>query len=320
MTLDEALIKAGVKYRKDLLMAPLLALAKALPYFNLRTGIQGKVVAGTLETEGEFIPYKTAKNPTDGTTIKPREWETFLGDLLKEFDPHVILGTLYTEATATKPDEFEIARKIAVRVMERAGESFYRNLFTAARDAAGTTTAKLFNGFSTVLVSEITATNVSSAKGNYVDLTSDESNDIEESNIGDVLRLLWEEKLDESLKDRKILLYCPPKIVDLYKRWYQMEFGSVPWNAGYEQKTLFCSDGQCTFVPLSCMNTTPYLYFTVRENMLIGVDQQSDTERLEIRRCDNPKLVQMYAKTYFGTGIDTVMKELFFATKYTYAS
>jgi hypothetical protein len=99
-----------------------------------------------------------------------------------------------------------------------------------------------------------------------------------------------------------------------------MEFGSTPWNAGYEQKTLFCSDGQCTFVPLSCMNTKSFMYFTVRENMMIGVDQQSDTETLEIRRCDNPKLVQLYAKTYFGTGIDSLMKELFCAVKFEYPS
>jgi hypothetical protein len=318
MTLEQALIGAGTKYSKDLLTAPLLALSKALPYFNLRTGVQGKIVAGTLETEGEFIPYKTAKNPTDGTNVKPREWETFLGDLLKEFDPHVILGTLYTEKTATKPDQFEIARKIAIRVMERAGEALYRNLFTAVRDPAGTATAKLFNGFSTILAKEITAGNADVAKGNYVDLSTDSANDIDDTNVGDILRDLWEEKLDENLRDQKVLLYCPHKLVNLYKRWYQMEHGSAPWNAGYEQKSLVCSDGQCVFVPLSCMNTTQYIYFTVRENMMIGVDQQSDTERLEIRRCDNPKLVQMYAKTYFGTGIDTVMKQRFFAAKYNF--
>ncbi|MDR2773226.1 MAG: hypothetical protein LBC19_00535 [Tannerella sp.] len=318
MDISASLIAAGTKYQKDLLTAPLLALSRFLPFFNLRTGVQGKVVGGTLETVGEFIPYVTAKNPTDGTTIRPREWETFLGDLLKEFDPHAVLGTLYTETTSTKPDQFEIARKIAMRVMEKAGESLYRNLFTAVRNASGTSTSTLFNGFSTIVASEITATNISVANGNYVNLTLDTDNDITEANVGDVLRTLWEENLDEILKDREVLLYCPPKIVDLYKRWYQMEFGNVPWNAEYDQKILFCSDGQCKFVPLSCMNTQSFMYFTVRENMLIGVDQQSDTESLEIRRCDNPKLIQLWAKTYFGTGIDTLMKELFCAVKFAY--
>lgn len=316
MNIEQPLITAGIKYRKDLLTAPLLALSSVLPYFNLRTGIQGKVIGGQLETSGEFIPYKTAKNPTDNTTIKPREWETFSGDLLKEFDPNAVLGTLYTEKTATEADKFEIARKIAVRVMEKAGEGLYNNLFTAVRNAAGTTGADLFNGFSTLFAGYVASGAASSADGNYFDRSA---TTIDSTNCGDVLREIWEDNLDELLKNRKVILYCPPKLVNLYKRWYQADFGGVPWNGGYEQKELYCADGKCVFAPMSCMSGQDYIFFTVRENMMIGVDQQSDTETLEIRRCDNPKLVQMYAKTYFGTGIDTIVKEIFCGIKVNFS-
>jgi len=312
MTIEEALIKAGIKYKKDLLAAPLLALSRILPYFNLRSGIQGKEIGGQLETSGEFIPYKTAKNPTDDVKITPREWETFLGDLLKEFDPHAVLGTLYTEKTSKPADTMEIARKVAIRVMQQAGNNFYKNLFVAKRNAAGTTTKDLFNGFSTVFAAALTAGDASAAKGNFVDASGTVIN---ENNVGDVLRTLWEDSLDENLKDQKVLLYCSPRLVNIYKRWYQMEFGSTPWNQGYEQRTLISSDDKCVFVPMSCMNGQDYIYFSIRENMMIGVDQMSDTETLEIRRPDNPKLVQMYAKTYFGTGFDTIIKELFCGVK-----
>jgi hypothetical protein len=312
MTLDNALIAAGTKYQKELLTAPLLALSPILPHFNLRTGVQGKVVGGQLETTGEFIPYKTAKNPTDGTTIVAREWETYLGDMLKEFDPHVVLGTLYTERTASKPNEMEIARMVAMRVMEQAGKGLYNTLFTAVRNAAGTTGADLYNGFSTIFAAAVSGGQASAAKGNYIDASA---TPIDDTNCGDVLREIWEGGLDELLKENNVRLYCAPALLNAYKRWFQVEFGHVPWNSGYERRELFCSDGRCEFVPLSNMSGQDYIYFTVRENMMIGVDQESDTETLEIRRCDNPKLVQMYAKTYFGTGIDTLIKELFCGVK-----
>lgn len=316
MTIEQALIDAGIKYRKDLLTAPLLALARILPFFNLRTGIQGKVIGGQLEVPGEFIPYKTVKNATDGSTIKPQEWETFLGDMVKEFDPHAVLGTLYTEATGKKADTMEIARKVALRVMEQTGYNLYKNLFVAERNPVGTTTKDLFNGFSTVFAAAVTAGKASAAKGNYVDATS---NPIDENNAGDILRELWDESLDELLKDRKVLLYCPPRLVSMYQLWYQASFGNVPWNEQYKQKFLHCSDERCTFVPLSCMSGQDYMFFSVKENMMIGVDQMSDIEKLEIRRPDNPKLVQMYAKSYFGTGFDTLIKELFCGIKIDFA-
>lgn len=315
MTIEEALIKAGTKYRKDILTAPLLALSSVMPYFTVRSGIQGKVVSGALEAKAEFIPYKKAKNPTEDIKLTPREWETYLGDLLVEFDPHEVLGTLYTEKTALRPDQMEIARKVAIRIMEQAGEALYRNLFVAKRNVAGTKTKDLFNGFSTNFAAALTEGSVSDTKGNYIDTTSSV---IDVNNVGDVLRVIWEDKLNEHLTEQKVLLYCTPKLVNLYKQWYQNEFGAVAWNTGYERKELHCADGKCVFVPMSCMSGQEYVYFSTRENMLIGVDQMSDTEKLEIRRADNPKLTQMWAKTYFGTGFETVIPEYLCGVKVKY--
>jgi hypothetical protein len=42
--------------------------------------------------------------------------------------------------------------------------------------------------------------------------------------------------------------------------------------------------------------------------MKVGVDQESDKETVEIRRPDNPKLVQFFMMAYFGVGFETLDK------------
>jgi hypothetical protein len=67
------------------------------------------------------------------------------------------------------------------------------------------------------------------------------------------------------------------------------------------------------------MEGTDYLQFSVKENVKVGVDQESDKENVEIRRPDNPKMVQFFMMAYFGVGYETMAKEYFTAVKYTTA-
>jgi hypothetical protein len=59
------------------------------------------------------------------------------------------------------------------------------------------------------------------------------------------------------------------------------------------------------------------MHFSIRENMNLGFDQESDVEELRIRECDNPKLVQFFMKAYFGVGFETVQKEYMCSVKFT---
>lgn len=312
LTIHEDLVKAGTKYRKELLVMPTLAFDDMLPHMILRTGIQGKEVGGSMDVDAELRPYRTAKGATGGPTITPFEWEVFLGDTVKEFDPHAILGTLYTERTAKRPDQMQIAYMVAKRMAEKVGEALRAAMFVAERDAEGETTKDLFNGFSTLTAAGVTAGTISAVKKNYTDLSATA---ITGANAGDLLLEKWR-ALPTILKSKKTKLYLPVSILEMYEDWYKIDNGNKPWNDDSKNLFLEGSHKLCEFVPLDNMEGQDYMFFSHRENFMIGVDQVSDKETVEIRRCDNPKLVQFFMKAHFGTGFDTIDHRFFHAVKF----
>lgn len=310
INIAQELINAGTRYKKELLAMPVAVLQELLPQMTLRTGVQGKIVGGLLTTNAELRPYRTAKDADGEVTVTPYEWETYLGDLVKEFDPHAILGSLYTELTSKGVKEYEFVRRVALEMSKKVGEKLYDNLFTAVRNPAGNFTADLFSGFETLIANGITAATISEAAGNYMDLTASA---LSEANVGDVLKASWR-NLDRIFKKERVKLYIPETILDIYEDWYQNEYSTQPWNSGIEQKFLVGSRGRCELVPLNPMSGN-YMIFTTKENLNVGVDQQSDHETVRIRECDNPKLVQFFMKAYFGVGFETIQKEYFTAAK-----
>ncbi len=312
MDINQKLIDAGKKYNKTLLVAPMASFEEVRPYFNIMTGIQGTIIAGTLANNSQFRPYRTAKDVTDTSSITPREMTNYKADLVEEFDPSIVLGTLYTEKTGTKADQYDIAGKIAILIAARAGEKLLASIFTAVRNPAGNTSAELYNGFDKLVDLAIADSTVSVAKKNYVDISA---TPFTVQNVGDLLKAQYK-ALDRELK-KKCKLYIPVSIREMYEEWFQQEFGHVPWNEGMEQRYLIGTKKQCELVDLNEMEEGKYLYFTQKENMCFLFDMENDKEKVEIRRVDNPKVVQMFMITFFGVGIDTVEKEFFKAVKYS---
>ena len=101
---------------------PVAILARLLKEMNIRTGIQGKDCGWYFKlTDAGLRPYKTAKDASDDIAVTPYEWETFLGDVVKEFDPHAILGTLYTELTSKGVKENDFAKRVALEMAKKIG-------------------------------------------------------------------------------------------------------------------------------------------------------------------------------------------------------
>ena len=52
---DEQLAKSAIRYRKELLMMPVLALGTTLKHMNQRPGVRGKEVVGELSGDIELV-------------------------------------------------------------------------------------------------------------------------------------------------------------------------------------------------------------------------------------------------------------------------
>ncbi len=310
----QALKAAGTKYRKDLLAMPLALLQPVLAHMTMRTNVRGKEVVGEISEGAEIRPYRSAKDAVEGIPeVTLRELETFLGDVVREFDPNMLLGTLFTDRVATPLTDREIARKMAFLMAQSVSNKFYKAIWSAKRNASGSTTMDLFDGFATIIDNEITDRNITSDKGNFADLGS-----VNEANVGDKLMEAYNDAVSEELQsESRIKLFVPRSIYNQYNKWYLAEFGSVAYNKEFKKTFLEGTDDTVELVPMTGLKDTGKIIFTVRNNMLVGCDQMSDMEQVEIRRPDNPKALQFFMMLYFGVQLESISPQRLLVGQFT---
>ena len=140
---DEQLAKSAVRYRKELLMMPVLALGTTLQHMTQRPGVRGKEVVGELSGDIELGPYDEGREDTDGVSINPRTLETFLGSVVKKFSPNsvwqTIYGNLITKGEALK--NVDIARQVLAFLTAKMGGNLNASIWNAKRNDSGTKTS-----------------------------------------------------------------------------------------------------------------------------------------------------------------------------------
>ena len=312
-----ALKQAGTIYRRDLLAMPLAQLQPVLAHMTMRPNVRGKEIVGEISEGAEIRPYRSTKDAVEGLPpIALRELETYLGDVVREFDPNMLLGTIFTDRVATPLTEREIARKMAFLMAQSVSNKFYKAVWTAKRNPTGQTTMDLFDGFSTIIGKEITAGSIADAKGNFADLGL-----INEANVGDKLLEAYNDAVSEELQNEgNIKLFVPRTIYNQYNKWYLAEFGSVAYNKEFKKTYLEGTDDTVELVPMNGLKGTGQLLFTLRRNMLVGCDQMGDMERVEIRRPDNPKALQFFMMLYFGVQLESISPQRLLVGQFTTTS
>ncbi|WP_300828731.1 hypothetical protein [uncultured Rikenella sp.] len=293
---------------------PLALLQPVLAHMTMRANVRGKEVVGEISEGAEIRPYRSAKDAVEGIPeVTLRELETFLGDVVREFDPNMLLGTLFTDRVATPLTDREIARKMAFLMAQSVSNKFYKAIWSANRNASGSTTMDLFDGFATIIDNEITDKNITSDKGNFADLGS-----INEANVGDKLLEAYNDAVSEELQsESRIKLFVPRSIYNQYNKWYLAEFGSVAYNKEFKKTFLEGTDDTVELVPMTGLKDTGKIIFTVRNNMLVGCDQMSDMEQVEIRRPDNPKALQFFMMLYFGVQFESISPQRLLVGQFT---
>lgn len=295
------------KYRSDLLMLPVIGLAKALEHMTLRPGIQYKETVGTLLGDFELRPHTGVVNKQDGLSVVKRTLEVFVGDVVTEEKVEDLRKTILGAAMVGKTKSFPqhvMALKIMAMVVKQVAKKLNSNLFTAVRDDAGTTTAKLFNGFDTITATEIAAAAISSDNGNLLDLGA-----ITKANAVDQLMGFYREISDELQEEDGLKLFIPRSVYNAYNDDYLSTFGNVAYNKQFNKTFLEGTDNTVELVPMLGKKNSNYIHLTKKSNMLIGVDQMSDAEFVKAREVDNPFVTQFVLKMVFGLEFESIAKE-----------
>ena len=312
---DEEYQKAAEKWRQQLLLLPMLSCKDSLRFMTGIPGIRNKEHVGTAKSNAQFGPYKADKNSSSTTEVKYRELETFFGNVCEDFEPNSVITMLLGqnasflgEGQKTAPS----AKLVIASVLKSLGESLHNVLFTAKRNAEGDTSADLFNGFITIADAEVTAENISEAKGNLLKITTGFS----EADALDVAKSI-ERKAHPVLRAPEKFLSCSPDFAAAYNDASMLTHGGIVYNKKFEQAVVEGSNNKTTLAPLTCLAGSSKFFLAPKSNMLYGYDSLSDQERIQVDRF-KPFMLTLSAAMFFGVqfySIDPRMLLMVDATK-----
>ena len=305
--------KSATTYRKQILMLPIIGLQSSLQHMTLRPGIRHAERVGSGEVDVELRPYVPNQRQDANLQIIYRELETFFGSVNADFEPNAsistVLGHLASQAMGDALKNVDLAKLVLALQAKQIGKKLNACLFSAVRNSSGTTTSALFNGFDTITAAEVTAGNLTTAKNNY-DVGDTV---ITASNAEGILKEYYR-SCDDELRDQPCKMFMSRDIYDAYCDSYQTNHGSLPYNTQFKKTTLEGSDGMCELVPLVGKKNSEYIHISPKGNMLIGVDQMGDVERVNVNKYA-PDTLTFEMRMFFGAQFETIDPRMFKAIK-----
>ncbi len=304
----DALAQSGHKFRKELIEMPVHAMQETLQYMTLRRGIRYAETVGQLSGDIDLGPYSETRIDNNNMSIAGRTLYTYLGSVVKKFSPNSVVGSIY-DAAITKGEELtevEIARRVLSFLTGRLGHNLQTHIWDAVRDATGTTSADLFNGFDTITAAEISADTptISAAIGNMYEFTEA----ITANNAVDQI-VAFCEAASELLVDngQRVNLYCSPSIYRNYLKDYQATVGPIVYNTEY-RKAVVEGFENVYFVPLYNKANSDYIHLSPASNMLVGVNQKGEDEDIRIEKHE-AFVLQYIATMFFGVQFESISPE-----------
>lgn len=301
----DVLAKSAIKIRKQLLAMVVIGLQDTTHHMTVRPGIRYKEVVGELSGGIEVGPYSESRIDKTGITATPRELETFFGSVVKEFSPNSVYQSIWG-SSITKGEGLkttEVANLVLAYLMKQMSKSFNKCVWNAVRKSNGDKTTDLFNGFDTIAQAEITAGKLTKELRNLFEFTET----VNSTNAVDMLKTFYRTASDE-LQGEKTKLFIPKFIYNAYVDDYQATVGAVPYNKEFNKTFLEGSDDLCELVALSSKKGSNFIQLSTKENMLIGVDQESDLEKITVEK-HAAFVLQFIATLFFGCQYESISPE-----------
>jgi hypothetical protein len=305
--------KSATTYRKQLLMMPIQGIQSSLKHMTLRPGIRHSERVGQPGVNVELRPFVPNARQDANLQIIWRELKTYFGSVNADFEPNqaisTVLGHLASQASGEAMKNVDLARLTLSLISKQIGEKLNSCLFTAVRNANGTTTNTLFDGFDTITAADVTAGNLSTAKNNYLVASSV----ISSANAEGELKAYYRSCSDE-LRGQPVKMLISQNIYDAYCDSYQTNHGALPYNKEFDKTYLEGSQGKCELVPIVGKANSEYIHITPKTNILVGVDQMGDVERVNVGKYA-PDTLTFEMRMFFGVEFETVDARMFKAIK-----
>ncbi len=297
--------EAARTYREELLRLPIIALEEILPYVTVRPGIRYSESVASASLDGvQLAPYKPNLKSEAVLNIAMRELKTYFGTINLPFEPNqaiqTILGHRAFQASGDALSDTPTAKEVLALLIKGIARSLLLALWTAKRDPSGKTTKDLFDGWDTITEKEIANGAISAANKNYLKL----STAINNQNAVDIFKQIMY-ALTPELRAQECFIYVPQEYVDAYNEAYLLTHPAVAYNTKYNQVSVEGSNGRLTFVPLLSKAGSKFIHISVKENMLIGVDQMSDAEQVRVKDYE-PDTLTMMVRMFWGEEFESV--------------
>lgn len=308
---EQVLLEQARKYDKTLRTLPMIAMQDTLQYVTVVPNVQGDLVLSHLKARSRWATYRNNDDQNTAISIDPRILTTRLCSLEVKFDPNQVAGKLYQQRpnTGDALKDVPIAAQVLMEIMREAGEDMNMALFSASFTANGKTETTCFDGWDTIAQKEITAGNIDTGKGNYLDLSA---NTIDQSNAFDAINYIYA-SCNEKLKgygniNRPVFIYCSPNIQMYYNMGCKDYLGDVPYNKQWNQTSILGSDGKAILVPIISKAGSNFIQVTTKGNMLFGTDRLTDMNDLKVKV---PELWDVLAggTMWAGTQYESIEKE-----------
>lgn len=296
--------KAAITFKKQLLRLPLIGIQESLKFMTPRPGVRYSEMVGSSSFNAQFAPYKAGKRTNSNLNLILRELRTYFGSVNADFEPNAEIQTLLGHRAAQALGDAQASTPTAHEVLANVAKSlsFHLNnaLWNGVRDSEGETTADLFDGFDTITEKEIENGAISEEKGNLVVL----SEKITKANAVDVIKSLLF-KMSPVLRNEECYMFCSYDIADAYNEAYLLTHQGLVYNDKYNQVAVEGSNNRLIIVPMTNKQGSSFIHITTKRNMLVGFDQMSDDENVQVKEF-SPDVLTYMAKMFFGVQFETI--------------
>lgn len=297
--------EAATKYRRDLLMLPIIGIEETLKFMTGRPGIRYKENVASLNGNAQFAPYKPTRQTDYNLNMDFRTLETYFGSVVANFEPNSAVSTLLGAMGDTKGDgqmQTPTAKHVLALIAKSLSENLNNAIWAGKRDANGDTTLDLFDGFDTITEADMVKEKISAKNGNYLKI----SDDITSANAVDIAKEILH-SLDPRLRAQTCYMYCSQDFADKYNEAYLLTHAGINYNNQYNQTVVEGSDGRLILCPLANKADSKFIHVSPKLNMLVGYDQMSDAEDILIDRFSS--FILTYTATmFFGVQFESIDK------------